>query len=48
MSDLLKSIDNAQIEAGREKIVYRIDGWCVFQDRHDFLQTGEREKKGCW
>lgn len=36
MSDLLKSIDNAQIEAGREKIVYRIDGWCVFQDRRPY------------
>ena len=32
MSDLLKSIDKAQIEAGKEK-AYKIEGWCVFKDR---------------
>ncbi len=36
MSDLLKSIDNAQIGAGKDKVVYRIDGWCVFQDRRPY------------
>lgn len=36
MSDLLKSIDNAQIEAGKDKVVYKIDGWCVFQDRRPY------------
>ena len=35
MSDLLKSIDKAQIEAGKEK-AYKIEGWCVFKDRRPY------------
>ena len=35
MSDLLKNIDKAQIEMGKEK-EYKIEGWCVFKDRRPY------------
>ena len=35
MSDLLKSIDKAQLETGNEK-KYKIEGWCVFKDKRPY------------